>query len=172
VEPLYILSSTPLGSLIKTELLEEELSMPNACHPQCLEPELVSLNGKRVLAVDDNADNLDLVAFILEDAGGKVIKAVGAVEALEIMKHVKVDLLISDIVMPKVDGYELLNSIRSLSPEQGGLIPAVALTAHATKEARTLALQSGFQGFLTKPLEPELLVAVVAKLTLGNVSTR
>ena len=146
--------------------------MPKAYNPGCLEPELVSLNGKQVLAVDDNADSLDLLAFILEESGGKVIKALGAVEALEIIKHVKVDLLVSDIIMPKVDGYELLNRIRSLSPQQGGLMPAVALTAHATKEARTLALQSGFQDFLTKPLEPELLVAVVAKLTRGNVSTR
>ncbi|HEY9674407.1 MAG TPA: response regulator [Waterburya sp.] len=130
------------------------------------------MNRKRVLAVDDNADHLDLITFILAESGANVIKALGAVEALEIIQHVLVDLLISDVVMPKVNGYELMHRIRSLSPQQGGLIPAVALTAHATEEARTLALQSGFQVFLTKPLEPKLLVAVVAKLTRGNVSTR
>lgn len=138
--------------------------MSKSCEPRLLEPELVSLRGKRVLAVDDNADHLDLITFILAESGVNVIKALRAVEALEIIQHVKVDLLISDIVMPEIDGYELINRIRSFPPQQGDLLPAVALTAHATPESRTLALQSGFQVFLTKPLEPQLLLTVVAKL--------
>ena len=145
--------------------------MSTACDNRCLERGLLSLNGLRVLAVDDNADNLDLLAFILEEYGGKVIKAFGAVEALEIIQHVNVHLLISDLVMPQVDGYELIRHIRRLSPQQGGLIPAIALTAQVTEEARTLALSSGFQSYLTKPFEPKLLIAMAAKLALANVST-
>lgn len=144
--------------------------MPKAYDNCCLERELVSLKGKQVLAVDDHADSLDLIAFILSEYGVNTLKAFRAVEAFEIIQRVKVDLLISDIVMPEIDGYELIRRIRCLSPKQGGLIPAVALTAHATKEARTLALSSGFQDYLTKPLEVELLFAVVAKLASGTGS--
>lgn len=145
--------------------------MSTACDNWYLEREVMSLNGLRVLAVDDNADSLDLLAFILEEYGGKVIKACGAVEALDILQHVKVHLLISDLVMPQVDGYELIRRIRRLSSQQGDLIPAIALTAQVTEEARTLALSSGFQSYLTKPFDPKSLVAVVAKLTLANSST-
>lgn len=151
--------------------MQGEIPMSTACDNWCLEAELMSLNGLRVLAVDDNADNLDLLAFILEEYGGKVIKALGAVEALEIIQRVNVHVLISDLVMPQVDGYELIRRIRRLSPHQGGLIPAIALTAQVTEDARTLALSSGFQSYLTKPFEPKSLVAVAAKLALANVST-
>lgn len=66
--------------------------------------------------------------------------------------------------MPQVDGYSLLRQIRNLPPEQGGLIPAIALTAFATEVERTLALEAGFQKHLTKPVEPMVLVAVISEL--------
>jgi hypothetical protein len=160
--------SMPLGRLVVAGKMRGEIPMSTACDNRCLERQQMSLYGLRVLVVDDNADSLDLLAFILEEYGGKVIKALGAVEALEIIQHVNVHLLISDLVMPQVDGYDLIRRIRRLSPQQGGLIPAIALTAQVTEEARTLALSSGFQSYLTKPFEPKSLVALVAKLTLAN----
>ncbi|HEY9671238.1 MAG TPA: response regulator [Waterburya sp.] len=73
-------------------------------------------------------------------------------------------MLVSDIGMPNVDGYSLMRQIRNLEAEQGGHIPAVALTAYARESDRMAALEAGFQVHLAKPFEPDKLVKLVAKL--------
>lgn len=130
------------------------------------------LNGLRVLVVDDNADTLELVTIILGEYGTEVITAASATEAIEaitqgargVMAQLKPNILISDIAMPGVDGYSLIRKVRTLSSEQGGQIPAIALTAYASEEERTRILDAGFQMHIPKPVEPSELVAVVAKL--------
>ncbi len=117
-----------------------------------------------MLVVDDNPDTLELITVILEQYGTEVITAESAKEAVEAIAQSKPNALVSDIAMPGMDGYSLIRTIRSLSSEQGGQIPAVALTAYASEEARTLALNSGFQMHVAKPIEPVELVAVVAEL--------
>ncbi|MEH2204326.1 MAG: ATP-binding protein [Nostoc sp.] len=126
------------------------------------------LNGLQILVVDDNADTRELIAFILEQSGGQV-RAVSSVgEALEALERLKPDVLVSDIGMPDEDGYSLIRKVRAQEAEQEEKILAVALTAFARDEERRLALQAGFQVHVSKPIEPEELVTVVANLVKGS----
>ena len=84
----------------------------------------------------------------------------------------KPDVLISDLGLPDHDGYELIRAIRELPPEQGGNIPAAALSAFARSEDRTKALRSGFEMHLAKPVDPGELVASVATLVRRARSAR
>ena len=126
--------------------------------------ELQSLNGLQALVVDDDVDSLDLLAFILEECGVQVLKAKSAPQALNLIRQFKPDVLISDIAIPGEDGYALIRQVRNLSCAQIRKIPAIALTACIIEEGGILALESGFQIYLTKPVEPDELVAVVVKL--------
>lgn len=122
------------------------------------------LTGLRILVVDDEPDIRDIVAFILEQAGATVKVAVCAAEALNLLKESLPDVLICDIGMPEMDGYRLMRQIRTLPPEQGGTIPAIALTAYAGDVNQQKALAAGFQQHLAKPVEPEELVRAIAVL--------
>jgi CheY-like chemotaxis protein len=124
----------------------------------------LSLKSLRVLVVDDNIDSLFLTAFILEECGTEVVKAASAGEALRIFLDAKLDMLICDLAMPDEDGCSLIRKIRLLEPEQGGQVPAIALTASAGEQDRSLAMEAGFQVHLAKPIEPADLVGVVAAL--------
>jgi CheY-like chemotaxis protein len=123
-----------------------------------------ALNKLRVLVVDDNADTLELVSFILEEYGTEVITAASAIEAIAAIAQSQPNILISDIAMPGIDGYSLIRKVRTLSSERGGQIPAIALTAYASEEERIRLLDSGFQMHIAKPVDPTELVAVVANL--------
>ncbi len=123
-----------------------------------------ALNKLRVLVVDDNADTLELVSFILEEYGTEVITAASAIEAIAAIAQFNPNILISDIAMPGIDGYSLIRKVRTLSSERGGQIPAIALTAYASEEEGTRLLDSGFQMHIAKPVDPAKLVAVVANL--------
>jgi CheY-like chemotaxis protein len=90
--------------------------------------------------------------------------AASAQDALAAMKEKVPDVLVSDIGMPDVDGYELIQQLRKLPPEQGGKVPAIALTAYARVEDRMRALRAGYQMHVPKPVELAELVAVAASL--------
>jgi CheY-like chemotaxis protein len=122
------------------------------------------LKGIKVLVVDDEPDALALIARILGEYQAEVVTASSAGEALELVRSERPSLLLSDIGMPDVDGYSLLRSVRALPHEQGGDVPAVALTAFARPEDRRRALLGGFQMHLAKPIDPTELVAAVANL--------
>ncbi|MDZ7970229.1 MAG: ATP-binding protein [Nostoc sp. DedSLP03] len=126
------------------------------------------LNGLQILVVDDNADTRELITFILEKSGGQVTAVSSVGEALEALKRLKPDVLISDIGMPDEDGYSLIRKVRVHETEQEEKILAVALTAFAREEEHTLALEAGFQVHVSKPIEPEELVKVVANLTKNS----
>ncbi|WP_445243910.1 response regulator [Microcoleus sp. S13_B4] len=87
-----------------------------------------------------------------------------ATEALQQLTKFKPDVLIADIGMPQIDGYELIRQIRQLSTDEGGQIPAIALTAYAGETNKQQALAAGFQRHLPKPVEPETLVETIEKL--------
>ena len=123
-----------------------------------------SLLGVRVLVVDDEADIRDFLTTVLEQCDAEVYAVASAQEALEVIAHLKPDVLISDIGMPHEDGYSLIRKVREQPPELGGNIPAAALTAYARVEDRTKAIQSGYQLHLPKPIEPTELATVVASL--------
>ncbi|HEX8915242.1 MAG TPA: PAS domain S-box protein, partial [Humisphaera sp.] len=105
-----------------------------------------SLAGIRVLAVDDEPDARDLVRRLLEDCGASVVTAGSAAEGLAALDAGAVDLIVSDVGMPEVDGYEFVRRVRRRGPARGGAVPAVALTAYARSEDRTRAMLAGFTG--------------------------
>ncbi|KYC36529.1 hypothetical protein WA1_43345 [Scytonema hofmannii PCC 7110] len=136
-------------------------SAPNL--KQSVEPP--PLNGVKVLVVDDEIDTRELIAFILEQSGAEVTQVASASEAIQALMQFQPDLLLSDIGMSEVDGYMLMRQIRAMSPNLGGQIPALALTAYALEGDYQQAIAAGFQQHITKPVDPTALVTAVAKLT-------
>jgi signal transduction histidine kinase/CheY-like chemotaxis protein len=122
------------------------------------------LAGIRVLVVEDDDDTRGLVEKVLETRGATVKTVSSADEALDILGKERVDVLLSDIEMPGTDGYQLIRELRLRPSQQGGSVPAVALTAYARTEDRLRALRAGFQLHLAKPVHPSELVTVVASL--------
>ncbi|GAB4379470.1 MAG: hypothetical protein Kow00121_33700 [Elainellaceae cyanobacterium] len=138
---------------------------PNETSFQQLSPSMAELlQGVRVLLVDDEADTRELIAFILEQAGAIVRVAQSAGEAFKLFSQARPDVIVSDIGMPEIDGYMLMRQIRNLPPEQGGQVPAIALTAYAAEHDQQQALAAGFQAHQTKPVEPEAVVRTIANL--------
>lgn len=122
------------------------------------------LDGRRILLVDDQPDILELIHEILVPCGVIVRTCDTAQAALETLRTWKPDVLVSDIAMPGNDGYWLIGQVRALAPEDGGATPAVALTAYVRVEERLHVLGAGFQLYVPKPIDPDELLAVVARL--------
>lgn len=123
------------------------------------------LTGLNLLVVDDEDDARELNQFLLEQDGATVKVAGSAMEALSIVTQLMPDVIISDLGMPLVDGYEFIQRVRQLPVEQGGKIPAIAVTAYAREEDRIAALKAGFQAHLTKPVEATQLLKTVLQLS-------
>jgi hypothetical protein len=130
------------------------------------------IHGARIVVVDDDPDARDLVKRLLEECGAEVAVAGSSAEAFDIIRRGGHDVLVSDIGMPGEDGHALVRRVRELPPEQGGGIPAVALTAYARAEDRVKAIRAGFQMHLAKPVEPAELVAMVASLARRGANPR
>ena len=129
----------------------------------------VSLTGLTVLAVDDEPDALDVIKQVLEARRAQVLTASSVREAVRLFANARPHVLLADIGMPDVDGYELIRVVRALGAEDGGTVPAAALTAFARTEDRTRALLAGFQAHVAKPVTPAELVATVASLAGRNL---
>ena len=122
----------------------------------------MDLQGLRVLLVDDDEATRYWITRLLEQLGATVTGAGSASEALGALDVAVPDILLCDIAMPQEDGYGLIRRVRKRAPEQGGQVPAVALTAYAVIPSMVQqSLRSGFQGHLTKPMSPEELVTAV-----------
>lgn len=119
------------------------------------------LHNVRVLAVDDEPESLNLIARILRSYKANVITAENGEVALKKMKTERPDVLISDIAMPEMDGYELIKEIRQKEKGQGTHIPAIALTAFAQEEDKERALSSGYEAYLSKPVNKDKLIGTV-----------
>jgi PAS domain S-box-containing protein len=128
--------------------------------------ESMNFDRLRILVVDDEEDMRDLVKVILEQQGAQVTVVASAAEALIGFDRQPPDLLISDIGMPEIDGYMLMQQIRSRSPDQGGRVPAIALTAYAGEYDQQQAIAVGFQMHLSKPIDPDHLIAMIANLVV------
>jgi len=126
--------------------------------------EPIDLAGTRIVVIDDEPDARDLVAWVLENARAEVFVGTSAADGLALVKRHRPDVLISDIGMPYHDGYQLIRDVRSLPATAGGKTLAVALTAFARSEDRTRALLAGYHLHLSKPVEPQELVATVRSL--------
>jgi CheY-like chemotaxis protein len=125
-----------------------------------------TLTGARILVVDDEADARNLLVFILEQAGAVVTPAASATEALTLLDNLEIDLLISDIGMPEMDGYMLMQQIQARRAAQAEALPfkTLALTAYAGDVDGQNARASGFECHLSKPFEAERLLTAIATL--------
>ncbi|HEY9808825.1 MAG TPA: response regulator [Halomicronema sp.] len=126
--------------------------------------ETLPLAGLQLLVVDDELDTRELICVMLKQYGAQVREASSADEALGFLDEFTPDVLVSDIGMPFQDGYAFITKVRQRSPERGGLLPALALTAYARDSDRVQALRAGFQLHLSKPVEPVELIRAVAQL--------
>jgi CheY-like chemotaxis protein len=126
--------------------------------------ELPDLAGLDVLVVDDEDDARQLLAQILQECHADVRMAGGAAEALEQARRKAPDVLVSDIGMPEVDGFELMRRIRASQDARLASVPAIALTAFTRAEDRRRALDAGYDRYLRKPVDAGELAATVAGL--------
>lgn len=148
--------------IMQLPLLEQQ---PEQHRPSPLLEEELDLSGVRILAVDDEADARELLSELLSQYGAEVLTVGSAIEVLANLESFQPNVLVSDIGMPGVDGYSLIEQVRALPPAKGGLIPAIALTAYGREEDRQQASTSGYQHHITKPLEPEQLVQAVLAIS-------
>ncbi len=133
--------------------------------------EVQEVRGLQILLVDDEPDVLELLPGVLEQFGARVRTAASGREALEDLRREGTDVVIADIGMPEMDGYELIRRIRDLDGEVRD-VPAIALTAYAAESDRRKALEAGFQLHLAKPVEPHQLVAAIARVAAAPSQKR
>lgn len=129
-----------------------------------MQQDMPRLDGVRVLVVDDERDARRLMKRFLEVRGASVSTAGSVQEAIAALGQDVPDVILSDIGMPVQDGYEFIRQVRQLPADQGGGVPAAAVTAFARSDDRTRALLSGFQMHMAKPVDPVELLAAVASL--------
>jgi CheY-like chemotaxis protein len=125
---------------------------------------LDDLSGVKVLVVDDAVDTLDVLEQILKVSGAATLTASSANRALDLIRRERPDVIVSDIGMPDVDGFELMRSVRRRAAEEGGATPSIALTAFTREDDRNRALQAGYTDYLAKPVDAGALVARIARL--------
>lgn len=130
------------------------------------------LKNLKILLVEDDADSRDVLSLYLEQCGAKIQGAESAEEAMKYLLSPNgcgvFDIIISDLAMPGEDGYTFLNRVRKLPPENGGFIPALALSAFTTSENKERAFAAGFQSYHTKPFDPDLLINQIVELVKKN----
>jgi signal transduction histidine kinase/ActR/RegA family two-component response regulator len=124
-----------------------------------------ALHGIRAVVVDDDRDARDLLCELLRTRGVQVAAVESGAECLSLLDRDVPDIIISDIAMPGIDGYDMLARIRERTPERGGRVPAIALTAYARREDGERSLASGFQAHLSKPVHVDDLLTTIANLT-------
>lgn len=129
-----------------------------------MEADGMRLKGTAVLTIDDNEDSRFLLKTILRQAGATVAEAASGAEALEIYKAARPDVVLCDLRMPQMDGYQVLERIRALEPDQGGSVPVIAVTGFQRLEDYAEALDSSFDFFLVKPVNPDELIRAIADL--------
>lgn len=128
------------------------------------------LRGLRVLVVEDESDTRDILDVLLRESGAEVLSVADAEAALRAVRSHLPDVLISDIGMPEVDGYDLIRQIRGLAPDAGGRTPAIALTAFAHGSDHREALRAGYDRHLAKPVDAVTLTRTVRDVLYTRTS--
>lgn len=128
------------------------------------------ISGLKVLLIDNEPDALDLLESMLALYGANTIIATSAMEGFNLLGATQPDIIIADIGMPEKDGYQFIQEVRKLPPQEGGATPAIALTAFAHAEDRKKAFRSGFQAHLSKPFEYSELLSIIENLACGSPS--
>jgi CheY-like chemotaxis protein len=124
-----------------------------------------ALSGLKVLIVDDAPDILAITKLVLTNYLAQVITAENAVEGLKQVRAHKPDVIVSDIGMPQMDGYQFIREVRNLPADNGGRTPAIALTAFTRQEDRAKAFAAGFQKHLSKPVDLHVLIETIASVS-------
>ncbi len=124
------------------------------------------LSGLHVLVVDDNVDAREIFRAVISYAGALVTVATSADAALKIIRHVRPDIMMVDLAMPRRDGTWLIQHVRQLRPDRGGDIPAIAVTAYDDEYHRIDMLRAGFQEYLVKPIGTEQMCQAIERLTV------
>jgi len=135
-----------------------------ALRPLATERPAADLSGLKVLLVDDAPDTLEVLEQILRHGGAATLSASGAARALALLEQERPDVIVSDIGMPDVDGYELMRRIRRRPAAAGGATPAIALTAFTRQADIDKALQAGFTDYLAKPVDAGMLAARIVQV--------
>ena len=165
--------SLPLAQRVELESKKEIMTTFTNTNMLEFSPAVAQLDGVRVLVVDDEEIARELVVMILAQAGATALTADSVAMAMSTLAALPPeqypDVVISDLSMPDEDGYSLIRQIRLLSPERGGQLPVIALTAFGRMEDRVRVLGAGFQTHITKPVEAEELVTVIASLVTRQV---
>ncbi len=161
--------SLPLRAVRESSTPREHPTAQRA--PVMRAPE-ISLGGLKVLVIDDELDARELVQYVLLSADAEVIAAGSAAEGFALLKAERPDVIVSDIGMPENDGYQFMRDVRALHASDGGMTPAIALTAFARSEDRTRAMLAGYQVHVSKPIEPRELVATVMSLATNSGRAR
>lgn len=150
--PILAVGSLPSAKLDPSHFWSEDAFPPE------------HLRGLNVMVVDDELSVRELLALTLAKCGASVTLAASVQEALDSLANLSPDVVVSDIAMPGMDGYEFIHKLRELvRPRDGREVPVIALTACASGQDRDLALQAGFDRHLTKPVDPAELVRVIAQ---------
>jgi len=155
--------ATFVVSLPLHSVLSKEIPAPKLASDPLAKLKLPSLDGARVLLVDDDVDGCDVIGRILRAHGASARCVYDAEQALSAIQQQPYDLLLSDIGLRVIDGYELMQRVRAL-PAPACRIPSIAVTAYARPEDRQRALLAGYQMHMAKPLQAAELVAAVASL--------
>jgi signal transduction histidine kinase/ActR/RegA family two-component response regulator len=145
-------------------LLTDRKEAANPTSGEMIRPDVRSLAGLRVLLVDDEPEARLIIGTVIGRAGAEVRACMSASEGLAKLVEWCPDVILSDIAMPEEDGYSFIAKVRALPQEQGGETPAAALTAYAREEDRVHALAAGYQMHISKPIDANLLITVVARL--------
>ncbi len=128
-------------------------------------PPRTLLRDVHVLVVDDDDDALEIFTTTLKEFGAKAFKSRTAEDALAIIKSARVNVLVSDLMMPGQDGLWLIEQVRQLRADRGGSVPAVAVTAHYSRYDLNSAVGEGFNVYLPKPVDLFAFVRTIARLT-------
>ncbi|MBD2121839.1 PAS domain S-box protein [Trichocoleus sp. FACHB-262] len=157
------------GAIFIVQLPAMQQEMPSIAGSIHIQPGSERLlDNIQILLVDDDMDTREFEAFLLEQRGAKVTAVASGLEALQALEQFMPNVIVSDIGMAEMDGYTLMQQIRSRPPGQGGTVPAIALTAYAADIDQRRAMQAGFQRHLTKPLEIERFVSEIINLLKPN----
>ncbi len=130
-----------------------------------------SLSGVTVLVVDDEPVALEITRLMLALCHAQVVAVVGAAKGLEQVHSRRLDVIVSDISMPKMDGYQFIREVRNLPEHFGGKTPAIALTAFNRVEDHAKAINAGFQRHLSKPVELHALIEAITSLATHSHQT-
>lgn len=130
------------------------------------------LEGIHLLLVEDDEDSREMLKVLFSQYDMKTTAVDSAAKALDAIKQIQPDILISDVGLPGEDGYALMRKIRQLAPEHGGQIPAIALTGYASIQDRSYALEAGYQEHLAKPVDLDILIELIKNLLNRDKSAK